>query len=125
MLPTGSVEFPAFVHRLQLAHQGRLGVGLSVDEAGRIRDVAGVDRDIVLGVEAKDAMTAVAVWFGKQDGLMALMKDHPRFHELVTLLNEAGASKAPIWYVTRSGCVLDVLQLRPEEDAVLNEAMTG
>ena len=110
----------AVLRFLQLAQSGQILVSVWVNEEGQIGDVAGVERDTVFGVEDNSAMPgAVAVWFGKMDGRVGLMKDHPKFREIVTALNEAAASNQPIWYITRSGCLLDVIPPGPEEDTSL------
>jgi hypothetical protein len=50
---------------------------------------------------------------------MALMKAHPRFREIMTALTDATVSHEPVWYITRSGCILDLLRLSPEDDVLL------
>jgi hypothetical protein len=123
LLPGGVTEFQSFARRLQLAQQADSPVAVSVDSEGEVCDVAGIHRDVVLGVEEKSNMPGAAVWFGKMDGMMALLKKHPRFEPILALLHQAVACNHPVWYVTRSGCILDILQLSPEEEEALAHAL--
>ena len=98
------------VHRLKVAAEQYMECSLNGQGmlyTVRVEGSSGVE----LEMERTGGNAIPVVW--------ALMKDHPTFREIMTALAEAAASSQPVWYITRSGCLLDVIQLSPKEDALL------
>jgi hypothetical protein len=115
---TGAMSMLPYLRRQGGCHSL---VGVHLNAQNEIADIGAVDRNLVLGVRDKGSSTPEAdVWFGGMDGSMSLLKTHPQFRELFADLTAAAASKQPVWYITKGGCVLDVLVPSPEEDTALS-----
>jgi hypothetical protein len=122
MLRSTDLADGTILRYLRLAREGQRPVAVLLERDGWICDVAGVVRDIVLGVKELDGTPPVmGVCFSKMDGWIFLLKDHPKFQEIMAALTEAIASQQPVWYITRSSCILDVLHLDPAEEAALGQ----
>ena len=120
ILPKTTSGQPGMRRLLDLSGDAHSPVAVAVDDQGNITDVAGAERDIVLGVEDKGGTAlGVAVWFGKMDGPMTLPREHPKFQEMVALLAKAAAGNEIVWYATKGGCVLEAMALTHAEDAAL------
>ncbi len=91
-------------------------VGIGIDSAGEIGEMARADNDYVKFL-AEENQDAVKVWFQGHDGIAHLERQHPRFDNIVRDLNRSLKEKKRIWFVWR-------LPERMLEDVLILESVT-
>jgi hypothetical protein len=75
-------------------------VGVRIDSAGEIGEIARADSDYVLSV-AEENEDKVKVGFQMHDGMAYLERQHPRFENIKRDLNRSIKEKKRIWFVWR------------------------
>jgi hypothetical protein len=120
VLPATHPEYRWSVDRLKLSRDHHSFVGIRFQRENRIGDVAGADRNRVIGLrENEHDQTVLDVWFEGESGPWSLHKGALRFQQLHTALSRAKQSHQWIWYVRAGSDLLDVKLVSPEEDAAL------
>ena len=99
-LPRNCKEYQSHLTMAQRSAERAYPVGVRIDSAGEIGEMARADSDYVITV-AKEGDDKVRVVFQMHNGIAYLERRHPRFENIKRDLNRSLKEKKRIWFVWR------------------------
>ncbi len=114
-LPRNRKEYQSHLIMAQRSAERAYPVGVRIDGAGEIGEIARADSDYVKSV-ADEQEDKVKVGLQMHDGIAYLERQHPRFESLRRDLNRSLKEKKRIWFVWRlPSLMLDDVMLVEED----------